>query len=304
MALFTEGEANNPEEFEALVRKASPNQVISILDVGTHEIENWYQEEIHEFINQVSSHYEVDPDPWFYEGNLGWLHQEIEPHVLNLGNAVAEYQNIAMIAVNHWRDNSGIGGFVMNFAKGFMDPIDGLLALVDRSSSDIERKQYTQAHDNAFETVVAMLESVQRGIDIAVVKRWNEAVDRIPREIEYAANHREGGLTPKVLNEPHNQDDNDWILGCLIILIIAALPIGGFGWWYWNHSQLQLNSAQTVTEILLIPPGSELRKGPGGNYEVLATLKSADQATVLDRSVPGWIKVSTSFGATGWLQQK
>lgn len=59
--------------------------------------------------------------------------------------------------------------------------------------------------------------------------------------------------------------------------------------------------AATSTPTLPLEAGATLRSGPSDTFAATATAKDAVQAAILDSSVPGWMKVQTPSGETGWV---
>ncbi len=59
--------------------------------------------------------------------------------------------------------------------------------------------------------------------------------------------------------------------------------------------------AAPVTATLPLDAGATLRAGPSDTFAATATAKDAVQADILDSSVPGWMKVRTPSGETGWV---
>jgi hypothetical protein len=106
---------------------------------------------------------------------------------------------------------------------------------------------------------------------------------------------------------PSKTGERRWVmaLGALALLVMC---IGGSWAAVSAYSEGQdpppveatVGSA-ALAAMLPLEAGAVLRAGPAGTFAVTSTAKDAVQATILDSSVPGWMKVQTPTGETGWV---
>jgi len=295
-------EAEELDALQAAANELDPNELLSALGLVVQSIEEWYQGQFHIFVKTEAAQRRLRPDRWMAV-TPGWLRDSSRGPLNALIHSCTTFQSAAEDFAEFQVRWSGFGGALRGFIRGATDPADGLSALFGESSIDKEGKQAERRLKSALKTLWAAIDTAQESVDYLVVTRWNSEVSRVTAEMDLQLSNLQsssrtlllsGGSADSTSARPRSLSGVLWATALLIVL---ALALGSYI--LWGRGQ-DLTESLPQAEMITLPSGT-LRSGPAESFDVVAEIKSSVFAKVLDRTVPGWLKVELAAGETGWI---
>lgn len=290
--------ADEAAELQAAAQNLDANQVVEAVGNVIQSIEGWYRDQFNLIVAEEGRRLGIRPDRWLCKTN-GWLMSSARGSVVSLKQAAAAFESAAEELAESSARWSGVGGFLRGAARGAIDPLDGLAALFGESSIDKEGQLVERALKSAAKRLQAAVASTQETVDALVVDRWNSELTRVGDEMEAHATSARvlpspaSSASDSAFVQPTHSSRSIW-LGA--VLLIALLGFGG----YWFFGRTQGPSSPTPQVEMAEVPASALRSGPSETFSVVSQVPSPVYAKVLDRSVPGWLKVQLASGDIGW----
>ncbi|MBP7127709.1 SH3 domain-containing protein [Myxococcota bacterium] len=293
-------EAEEASELQAAAANLDSNSVLAAVSQTVSSIEAWYQVQFRTFVQEEARERGLRADRWLAVPQ-GWLFNGTHTSLVSLRNACGAFESAAEEFADSSARWSGFGGMLRGAARGAMDPLDGLAALFGESSIDKEQQVVQRALKTAASALQAAVAGVLEAVDSAVVDRWNSDIARVATEMEVEANRSRAADAPVHSNSPQftpvasrQPSSTPWL-----VLVIVAIVIALGAFWIWGRSDGP-NTEVAQTELVSIAP-TILRSGPSESFPMVSEVSTPVYAKVLDRSVPGWLKLELAPGNVGWV---
>lgn len=182
-------EAEDADSITAAALAFSVESGVDRSRVGIGRIEAWFRKQHDAAVNEVGKANGVNPNKWLMAQER-WIERDVRHCQMALQRALSEYKIAISDYASFIEENSGVIGFAKNFARGWLNPVDGLAELFGEGSASREAKAHAAHVSSAAQAYESAIVELLEAINEAVVTRWNEKTIGCLEEIEELARRR------------------------------------------------------------------------------------------------------------------
>ncbi len=313
--------AEESEALDAAAGRLSAARTVRELDLRVASVEAWYQGRFNGAVTSVCDGMGFPARQWLMrDAERNWLSERLRPERARVEGALRDFKSAATAFADYARETSGFAGFLKGAVGGYLDPVDGISALWGESRAQREGKRTEGLLRDAATALGEASATFSQELDAAVVTHWNSFIpglaEVVAEEIErQRAPQPEQARAPLPRGHaiPAPQQGSGFGKALVLVVATVGLVAAGVGGWRWyerrSHGaqgtatwQPPVAAAASVTARTTLQAGAVVRQGPGDTFGALVTMASATTGTIVDSSVPGWLKVSTDVGVVGWVR--
>jgi len=296
----------DPEALKIAAQEFSVPKTVTDLKLKLREIEKWYQEQYNDAVKDVSASLNAHPNKWMLNAQSShFLTEKTASQMDSIEKSFSDFKKAALDFAMFAEHKTclgklkNLGGTIIKAIN--LDPNKSLsniresgLMLIgkDKISEEYKRleTQLKQAEVSLSDAKDALIESVK----LLLVDNRNDNLQDLADKIKEGVQHR-------------------YFWRKVLISISAILLLVG-GWWVYHLLKGRTETSVSVSQVggiknefsetITVPAGSKLRQGPGESFPIIFTIESPTTANIIDKTVPGWVKIQTALGVQGWIGRK
>jgi len=307
--------AEEIDDLKSAAEELSPDQVVGDLKDKLRKVEKWYQEKYNAAVKTCCASLNVPPDGWVLTEKASRFLSErsvsqldrVEASLINIKKAAIDF-------VGFLEEHRTVSGFLKDAGKEtfrwFYNPVGAAVKAVAEVSGGgplaEEQKRVEEQLQLASEGLWEAISAFVKRVETLAVDNWNDNISNLEEDVREDASGGDSVAARK--KSAQKSSARIWFLNLFFMLICFA-----GGWWghhIVNGSTLSASPVSNATALhpksnrrVPIPIGGEIRMGPGESFAIVLTVNSPAVGNVIDDSVPGWLKISTTQGVKGWIER-
>ena len=154
---------DDADTFMALARNLNPGAISRRSIRALDNIERFIRANISDILSPGD-----EPQDWTTVAHpllpAGWLRLEVMHELMDMERTLRDVRAAALDYARFWQSNAGIGGFVKRAIGGYLNPLDGWLAFVGKSSAQTDQDFYISELADAFSELGNAIETLREDI--------------------------------------------------------------------------------------------------------------------------------------------